>query len=195
MKKSNVTDLHYIAPIENVPSILKYGILSYNQSQKLHHNSIAMQEIQEKRKNKIIPNAGRLHDYANLYFDAHNPMLSKLRDKNNEICILCIDPAVLDLPRIIIADQNASSDYVRFYQVKEGLEALGKDMLYAKYWKHQDIITEWIHKSIKCAELLVPGKIATTYILCAFVANQTALKAIQKLNIGLTADIRTDIFF
>jgi hypothetical protein len=99
---------------------MQYGILSHELSKKLPHKSVAMQEIQYKRKNKKIPGARKLHQYANLYFDAHNPMLSRRRDQNNQICVLRIDISVLDLPNVIITDRNAASGYVRFYPEKEG---------------------------------------------------------------------------
>ncbi len=148
-------------------------------------------------KDKQIPGIDkRLHDYANLYFDAHNPMLSKLRDKNNEICILWVNPKVMDLPGVIIADQNASSKYVRFYPVTEGLVAIDKNKLFAKYWTHpENQYEEWAHKSVKCAEVLVPNKIEPKYITDAYMANPTALEAFKKLNVQLTVSIKTDIFF
>jgi hypothetical protein len=91
MNRDDITELHFIAPITNVPSIMQHGILSHKLSGQIHHHSVAMPEIQERRKNKQIPGARTLHDYANLYFDAHNPMLSKLRARNDDICILRID--------------------------------------------------------------------------------------------------------
>jgi hypothetical protein len=197
MKRTDITELHFITPIVNVPSIVKHGILSHNLSEKLSHDSVAMQEIQEKRINKQIPGTHKqLHDYANLYFDAHNPMLSKRRSKNDELCILRIDPAVLDLPGVIIADQNASSNYVRFYSVTKGLSAIDKEKLFSKYWTHPgNQFAEWAHKSIKCAETLVPERVEPNYILDAYVANQTALNAFNKLKIELTVCIKDDIFF
>ncbi len=82
MNRADVTELYYITAIANVPSILKHGILSHKLAERLPHDSVAMPEIQERRSNKQIPGAGQLHDYANLYFDAHNPMLSKRRDSD-----------------------------------------------------------------------------------------------------------------
>jgi hypothetical protein len=43
MNRTDVRELHFITPIENVPSIIKYGILSHNLSDRLHHKSVAMQ--------------------------------------------------------------------------------------------------------------------------------------------------------
>ncbi len=55
-----------------------------------------------------------LHQYANLYFDYYNPMLSKVRSHNHEICILTIDYRVLDVAGCVLADRNAATEIVRF---------------------------------------------------------------------------------
>jgi hypothetical protein len=117
MNRDEITEVHFIAPIANVPSIMQHGILCHKLSQQIAHDSVAMQEIQERRRNKQIPGARRLHEYANLYFDAHNPMLSRLREKNDEICILQVDKEVLNLPGVIISDINAASDWARYSPV------------------------------------------------------------------------------
>ncbi len=195
MKQSDIKELYFITSISNVPSIMQYGVVSNRLSKKLVHKSIAIQAIQARRKNKQIPNAGKLHDYANLYFDAHNPMLSARRNLNNEICILRIDSTILDLPNIIIADQNAASDYVRFYNVAEGLRALNKDEVFAQFWLHDNLIEYYRHSAVKCAEVLVPNKVEPKYICGAIVANKTALAVFCKLKIGLTVEIKSGIFF
>jgi len=175
---------------------MQYGILSNELSKKVPHKSLAMEEIQAKRKNKRIPGARKLHQYANLYFDAHNPMLSKKRDQNNKICILCVDTSVFDLPDVIISDRNAASDWARFNSVIDGLAALDKDKIYARYWTNvSNQYDLWENKSIKCAEVLIPDRAEPKYITGAYVANQTALKAFKKLKIQLTVCIKSDIFF
>ena len=197
MDRKDVKELHFITPIENVPSIIEHGILSHNLSVELPHQSVAMQEIQARRKNKKIPGTDKyIHDHANLYFDAHNATLSKLRSRNNEICILRVSPKVLDLPGAIISDRNAASDWARFYPMREGLTAIDKDLVYAVSWKHPDNqYEEMEHKSIKGAETLVPGRVEPKYFLGAYVANQIALAAFNKLKIKLTAEIKNGIFF
>lgn len=196
MKRADVKELHYITLIANVPSIMQRGILSNELSKKVPRESLAMEEIQAKRKNKRIPGARRLHQYANFYFDAHNPMLSKRRNQNNQICILRVNASVLDLPDVIISDRNAASNWVRFNSVIDGLAALDKDKIYARYWTNANNQYDlWESKSIKCAEVLIPDSVEPRYILGAYVANQTALKAFQRLGIQLTASIRNGIFF
>ena len=82
MNRSDIEELHYIVPMATVPSIMRHGILSHQLADEIPHNSLAMREIQERRENKQIRGARKLHEYVNLYFDAHNPMLSKVRQHN-----------------------------------------------------------------------------------------------------------------
>ncbi|MCK4291877.1 MAG: DUF4433 domain-containing protein [Planctomycetes bacterium] len=196
MQRSDVAELHYITPIDNVLSILEHGILSNKLANSLPHKSVSIEEIQNRRKNKRIPGAGHLHDYVNLYLDAHNPMLSKVRSRNDSICILCVDPGVLDLPNVIIADRNAASDYARFDPPNQGLAVMDKGRVFSQYWTHsENQYDEWTHKSIKCAEVLVPEKVESNYIIGGYVANDRALASFTRLDTRLTVCIRNDIFF
>ncbi len=196
MNRSDIVELYNIAPIDNIPSIVEHGILSYMLASKIGHISIAMDVIQDRRHNKRIPGAGCLHEYANLYFDAHNPMLSKRRDQNDVICVLRINKEIFNIPGAIVADRNASSGYARFYPVEKGIQALDGDLVFARYWVHQDDeIETWRHRSIKCAEVLVPERVDPKYIIGVYVANDTALKAVQALNLGLPLVKKNGMFF
>src|SRR3989442_12234573 len=196
MNRADVTELHYITAIANLPSILRHGILSHTLADQLAHDSVAMPEIQERRRNKQIPVARLLHEYANLYFDAHNPMLSKCRGRNAEICVLHVDPAVLDQAGVIVTDRNAASGWVSFWPVASGLNIISRERVYARYWTHwDDPYDEISHKSEKCAEVLVPDRVEVHFIAGAYVANQVALVEFQRLNSQLPARIRSDMFF
>jgi hypothetical protein len=196
VNRADILELHYIAPIENLPSILEHGILSNRRAARLTHVSVAMKEIQDRRQDKKIPGARPLHDYANLYFDAHNPMLSKRRDQNDGICVLRIDPAILDVSGVIVADRNAASGYVRFYPAADGIRALDREMVYARFWINAaDPFDEMIRKSVKCAEALVPDKLEPQFVIGAHVANERALGAFQALNIPLPVAINNGMFF
>lgn len=118
MKRSDVKALYNIRHIENLPSIIQKGILSYNKAQKLNHKVIHDLTVQERRENKQIQGGRKLHDYANLYFNPRNAMMYKRKDLHKEICIQIIDPKVLNTTNVIISDINASSHYARFYSLK-----------------------------------------------------------------------------
>ncbi|MDP9357506.1 MAG: DUF4433 domain-containing protein [Chloroflexota bacterium] len=59
----------------NLSSIVRRSNLSHGRAQMLPHCSVASKEVQAIRRRKVVPNGRRLHQYANLYIDARNPML------------------------------------------------------------------------------------------------------------------------
>jgi hypothetical protein len=45
MERDELKELQYITPIENVPSIMRLGILSHRSANRVGHSSVAMQDI------------------------------------------------------------------------------------------------------------------------------------------------------
>lgn len=195
MKRHELTELHYITPIANVSSILERGLLSHNLARKLPHKSIAMEEIQNRRKPKVVPRGLPLHDYVNLYINGRNKMMFKLKDKHAEICVLRLDPGVLDIEGTVISDRNASSDYARFYASPHGLEHIDKDKVFAKYWTHDDPIDTMRHSSVVCAEVLVPHSIEPAFILGAYVSCKEAMGMLTNMNTGINIELNAYMFF
>ena len=180
-------------PVGNIPSVLAQGILSHEAAAKLKHHSVAMQPIQDKRDQKSVPGGQRLHQYANLYFHARNPMLSVRR--HEDICILRVSTAVLSLPGSVITDQNAASKYVRFLGPAQW-RYLDFDDIYARDWKHpEDQIREWRHKSRKCAEVLVPQRVPPTMLLGAYTVDDAARTRLNQAGFALPVTIDEDFFF
>lgn len=91
-------------PLENIASVLEYGILSHERAAKLRHRSVAMAAVQDRRDKKQVPGGLKLHQYANLYFHARNPMLYKRKDDSANICILRISTTVLQGEGVVITD-------------------------------------------------------------------------------------------
>ena len=68
-----------------------------------------MESVQGIRARKRVPGGMVLHDYACLYICARNPMLFKrCQAMRDDLCVLAFDPAVLDIPDVVIADHNAA---------------------------------------------------------------------------------------
>jgi hypothetical protein len=88
VKIEEISELHYISPMTNVPSILQDGILSHNRAAKLKHDDISMREIQDVRAKKRVPGGLALHDYANLYFNGRKKMMAKKRPEHDRLCVL-----------------------------------------------------------------------------------------------------------
>ena len=197
MNREDLEELHYITLIANILSIRERGILSHNRAKKIpHDDSLAMQEIQERRKNKIVPGGNKLHDYVNLYICARNPMMYKRRGHHRAICVLRVSPTILDITGTIITDQNASSDYARFGPAPDALSMVDQDRVFADDWTNPyDPIAELRHKSIKCAEVLVPNQIPPEYIFGVYASGTEPLRQIQAIDPTIAVAINGHRFF
>ena len=197
MDRNHIKELYFITYIDNLPSILKLGILSRNAvvRKKTNFKDVSEPGVQDRRAGKKIPGTSKeLHDYANLYFDAHNPMLSARRSENNKICVLRINTNVLDLKGIIVTDMNAARD-CRFMPLDEGLSSIDRNKVYMINWKDpNDWINEYRQAGIKCAEILVPEYVESRYIVGAYVANRIALDAFKQVS-DLEVEIKSGLFF
>jgi len=188
-----VTELHCIMPVANIASVLQHGILSHERAGQLRHHSVAMQAMQDRRELKAVPGGLKLHQYANLYFHARNPMLSVRRQE--DVCVLRISTVALTLNGAVITDQNAASNYVRFYAPNQW-RLLDFDDIFARDWTHpDDQIREWRHKSRKCAEVLVPQQVPPNMITSAFVVDEAARGRLNQAGFALPIVINPDFFF
>jgi hypothetical protein len=184
-----------ITLITNVPSILKHGIVSYVEAAKLPHLSVALQDVQDKRDAKKVPGGLALHEYANVYFHARNPMMSRRRNEAARLCVLKISTDILSIPGAVIADQNAASNYVKF-SAPDQLKFIDLDYVFARNWKHpENQIEEWRHSSAKCAEVLIPKRIPPNFVLGAYVMNDAARAELTGLGFALPVEIDRDLFF
>lgn len=187
--------LYNIQAIDNIPSIMQRGLLSNERSSKIRHVSIAMPEVQQRRNNIRIPNGLWLHQYANVYFDPRNPMLSARRNENISICILKFDSCIMDFDGVVVSDRNASSDYAGFYSPEVGLKEINFNLVYAPYWTDEDYYEYLKKKSIKCAEVLVPHQIPYEYVVCAAVVNSAAQQKLIEVGFNKEIMIEPGLFF
>jgi hypothetical protein len=195
VKRSELSELHYITAISNVPSIMKYGILCYRNAKKIGHVTVAMPEVQDRRAKKRVPGAQPLHSYANLYLCARNPMLFKLRNLHKDLCVLRVDTDVLDLPGVVITDGNAASNYTRFWPSPVGLSKVDKNLVFAKFWTDQNQIVEWQKKRAKCAEVLVPNLVESSFVLGAYVSCGESLLRFGAIESRLSVTVDSYLFF
>ncbi len=190
-----VVEFYNIMPIVNIPSVLQHGILSHERCSKLEHVDVSMEAIQERRDAVQIPGGMKLHQYANLYFDARNPMMYKRSAQAPALCVLRINTTVLEQPGCVLADRNASSDYVRFLSPAH-ISFLDFDKIYAPDWRHpDDRIAYYKHRSQKCAEILIPNVVEPQYIQGAYVVNTQAQQLLLNAGFDRPVEVKPDIFF
>lgn len=190
-----VVELHNIMPISNIQSVLEHGILSHEQAAGLPHSDVSMADVQDRRDKVLVPGGLKLHKYANLYFDARNPMMYKRLAQVESLCVLSVSVDVLNIQSVVISDQNAASDYVRFYPPSY-LSVLSFDQIYADDWRHpDDRIAYWRHKSAKCAEVLIPNAIHSNYIQKAYVVSDMAKMQLTANGFSKPVEIVPRLFF
>jgi hypothetical protein len=175
--------------------VLANGILSYELAARLAHVSVAMQPVQDKRDQKQVPGGLKLHQYANLYFHARNPMLFKRLAEADILCILRVAADVLAIDGAVISDQNAASDYVRFLHPSQW-QQLAFDDIYAMDWRHpDDRIAYWRHKARMCAEVLIPQRVASQFLRGAYVIDAVAADRLKAHGFSLPVAIKPMLFF
>lgn len=194
MERHELSELHYITPIANLPSIMRVGIVSHHRAAKLGGQSIAMAEVQQRRAKKQVPQGLPLHEYVNLYINARNPMLYKRISERYSICVLRVSPEVLDIKGVVVSDGNAASKYSRFGTPVTGLLNISHEEVFAHSWKHDDQRDEWRHKVRMCAEVLVPNRVDPSFIIGAYVCGPTPKREVERVS-TLVATINCHMFF
>ena len=204
MDRSLLVELHYLTSISNLASICERGVVSHDLAAKLPHVDLSNQRIQDMRKGKTVAYAGqrrqrKLHSYANLFLHGRNSMLKELcyRCGHETVAVVRISVDVLDLPDVVIADQNAASKYARFYSSPQGLAYLDEDEVFAREWGDPtvDQIDYWRRKSHRSAELLVPDQVNPSHVSGAYVSceDSRAQCLVAELPLSITTD--ADLFF
>lgn len=202
MERADVDELHYIAHIDNLDSILEHGILCRYRAEQLPGGlmkSIANPDILARRAKRSIPGRSPLDRYANLFFNARNAMLYSMPIKQGipfqDITVLRVEPSVLCLPGVVITYINAAAKEIpSWHTVKEGLSLIDKEELFAKYWTHNNPIKEQCHRQRMMAEVLVPDKVPPKYIAGAYLYSNHTFSSLSKYE-QLDIEVFKYIFF
>lgn len=185
-KHLEIKSLYYITHRDNVSSILKHGILSHSSihDQALPYEAIYDSNIVSNRQEKLTPNGQSLWQFANVYFQARNPMMYRVAHEKsvNDLAIIGVNNSILNLPNIFITDGNAANTVTNFYTPKEGIAALAEtwNIITGEWWNSTDGSKRKI-----MAECLVPTHIPSEYIHTIYVANQNAADKLRSI-IGLS---------
>lgn len=170
--KYKIRYLHYMAHIDNAPSILKHGILSYNKmlQAKLSYKNISDAFVQNRRDAKVSGTNKTIHDYVPLYFATQTPMQyvithsasSKKRVdciKEEELIFIDIDPInIFKKDGVVFSDGNAASSSTTFYTSIEDLDKLDWDTIQGPgdYHGTQGMCYKDSWKRKRASEVLVP---------------------------------------
>src|SRR5271155_1770211 len=132
MREKRLDCLLYLVHPDNLESIMRYGILSYNEVRHLGlvHRSIANEEVQQRRNFHI--NGLSCHDFVPLYLARRNPMLLAIKDQPRAYIRIRLE--VADEEGVTFADGNAASDSTGFVPGDFGVRRLPWDVILARRW-------------------------------------------------------------
>lgn len=187
MLRSEILELHYITPIDNVPSILEHGIMCQQIAQDHYktHSSIGDPTIKQRRESKKIAGSLLLCHYANLYFCARNAMMYRLHKEghSDNMTVLQVSPNLLDLANVIVTEINAaSSESSQEHSVDQGLSLIKYHEIYAHSWQAQTEQETKIKRERMMAEVLVRRLVPPEYIMGAYVASMVAHDRLGEVN-------------
>jgi hypothetical protein len=156
-----------------------------------------MAEVQARREAISVPGARPLHEYANLYFCARNPMMFTrvINAGSGNIAVLVIDERILDGGGVVIADGNASSGYTRFARSPGGVSLIDHTRVHGDWSGYMDERAKWEHKRVKCAEVLVPDRVPAEMLVRVLVPKASDVAVVRPDAGGLDVVAAPAVFF
>ena len=170
--------LYYITHIDNLPSIIKHGILSRESVEAVNVQGISVfnrkadKKENIKRKGRVVPEicGKNLLSYANLFFQPRNPMMYRtvFENGNAKLALLEIANTILEEPGVIITDGDVASETTQFYLPSGETKILQQQWttIKSEWWKECDGSKRKI-----MAECLVPDRVKPEYIRSVIVAD------------------------
>jgi len=181
MKAVEIRSLFYITHIDNVASIVRRGILAHAEveRQQVPFTPIYDDSIVSRRKETSTPDGRSLWDYANLYFQARNPMMYRVihEKKKDFLAVVAVRSAIMGTAGVLITDGNAANAPTQFFNSVEGLKVVSANWktIQDDWWRQDDGSKRRI-----MAECLVLGQVAPEYVEAVYVANSDVKKKLEE---------------
>ena len=185
-----VSCLWHITHEENIPNILKHGVLNHYDAHRLNlnHADISNPGAQRWRERREKNYGRKIHEYAPLYINQKNPMLYVRKELQSHLCLIQVSLSALSDNEYLISDGNAASLDTIFYSSADQLGCLPWDVLRAKCWHDLND-----GKRKRCSEVLVYPGIAPTHIAAIHCKSTTIVNKLAKNDIK--AVMSPNLFF
>jgi hypothetical protein len=146
----------------------------------VQYTPVYNEEIVADRRDILAPNGKSLWCFANLYFNARNPMLYRviIEKPIDDIVVLAVKPSILNKPDIFITTGNARAWHTEILPQSEGLRVIRqiRHSVDIEWWKEEDGSKRKI-----MAECLVPDLVPPEYIQAVYVANHQIAKNVRAM--------------
>lgn len=183
-------ELYYITHIDNIPSILERGILSHEriESEGIQYTPIYDLEIVKSRQEKKAPNGKSLWSFANLFFQARNPMLYRVNcEKGVEnIAIIGVNRVLFSRSDSFVSTGNAAHHKSKILSQPTRLDRSNPDRKeFFRVLKEISKMVWWNEgfdaKRRIMAECLILDEIPPEYIQSIYVANHDIAKKVEAM--------------
>lgn len=206
INKEDINELYFLTPTENLPSILKNGILSHNLIEQLekqhefHRNDVSNPSVQGNQRHDKTPQVGAktyrpLHSYANMFMNPQNTMVNLVATyednpsyRGDACCIIRISKRLLEKTQdghILLTNRNAAKNDASFF--KPSNFQLSKDE--SRCISSDD--PAWCrgpgkaerpeHITIRSAEVLKLNRVKPKYFIGIFVPADTTLTTVTEM--------------
>lgn len=173
-KQYHIGSIDHMTHIDNLESILKYGLLAHSNPHKLR--DISNSEV-NARRNKIEPiYHHNLHEYVPFYFNPRNAMM--YRNKNEDIVVLAFSQKLIFENNTIFTDKNASTDSANFFNSAQQLNNLDWNYIWSDSWNTKPNFTEV--KQAMMAEVLVYSQVPINNLIGVYAKNESMRNLLVK---------------
>jgi hypothetical protein len=183
-----IDNLFHITHLDNVPGILRRGLLCRNRIEdlQLSYMDISDADCQARRSCRDLD--GRsvdLHDYVPLFIEPRNAMLYRLQKSlgevgaADELVILEVSADAAEWGASLLADGIASSPSTQIFYARDaaGWEALDWDAIRCRSWMDQP--DPQAAKRRKMAEVMVNSQLQLRHIQKVWVKTPSALEGLR----------------
>lgn len=174
LAKAGIDTLFYLSLIDNLASILNFGIIPKNRAP-TSHRSFAEESVQERRHQRTIELSDRshasVHDCVPLYFTPRTPTLYARRQLQPNMFFIDVSSEVLcdESVQFAFSDGNAGANATHFYRNLKDLDKIPFDVVQAEYW------TDFPDGSRRrCSEFLVSPSVPPDYFRRIVVIDRTS---------------------
>lgn len=207
-KYFGLSTLYHITPIENIHTILLYGLFSHNlvNAENLSVASCSRSEIQERRS-KILIGGKPATDFVPLFFSERPPMLFEIQRKypGRKMVYICIRAEIIGEKGVCFSDGNIANTQeiagmkhsTKIYSELKDLEKL--DWKRIKQFDQVNCFFDEA-KRIKSAEVLVPAKIDHSWIEKLIVPDDEAKSSLEEETLfpgsyDIPVEVKSDFYF
>jgi hypothetical protein len=195
-----ITSLWNVSHLNNLASIMRYGITSRYLCQSLNLTStdISNQYVQQRREISYDENLNEFypHKYVPLFLTDNTPMLYVTSSEDGNVILLELSTEVADRKDIYFSDANIASNDHHLYSDSRDLAYLDWDIILSR---QPAFGREW--KANRSAEVLIPNCCESAFITGVHVQPQSIeniriadlVRAIIDLFPNMTADVYEDL--